>query len=103
MTCSFFEEAGVPERHVHQQGQLQFEYNDFLTSMIGDDVPLTPEWRLSLWRHARELKKNYSPTEYRDRWDDEEAIRITYEAFESLESQHAQSANSTLQPTEPLR
>jgi hypothetical protein len=79
----------VPERHIHQQGQYQWPYNDWLAELCGPDVPRTPQWRLALWEDARKLRQDYSPDEYRDKWDNEQSIRDAHAAFAQLELEPA--------------
>lgn len=73
------------ERHVHQQGSAHWEYNDELASLSGCEER-TPEWRLAMWQHARELKRKYQPTEYRDKWDDPASVAEAHAAFWELSS-----------------
>jgi ABC-type Fe3+-citrate transport system substrate-binding protein len=79
-----FEQKGVPRRHIHRQGDLQWAYNDWLASMCGTDVPKTPSWRIQLWKDARALKNKYSPDVYRDKWDNEQSLDAAHSAFRSL-------------------
>ena len=73
----------MPGRHAHRQGCAHWEYNDTLSRLSGCS-DTTPEWRLALWRHARELKQKYEPTEYRDKWDDPAAAERAYAAFQEV-------------------
>lgn len=37
-----------------------------------------------MWRHARELKREYEPTKYRNHWDDPAAADMAHAAFREL-------------------
>lgn len=80
---SFFAEARVPERHIHQQGDTQWKYNEWLAGLCGPDVPPPADWRVQLWREAREMKQKYTPDEYRDKWDNEASVRAAHDTFQA--------------------
>lgn len=75
-------EKGIPDRHVHCMALSQFPYNDELAAKCGGSK--TPAWRLSLVMHTMELWGKYSAIQYRDEWEDEEALSNTYAAFEAI-------------------
>jgi hypothetical protein len=86
LPCSYFKESGVPERHIHQQGSMQWEYNDWLAALCGTDVPSSPSWRMQLWQEVKEMKKKYSPDEYRDKWDNMQSVQAAYATFALLKA-----------------
>lgn len=73
----------MPERHIHCQGEMQWQYNEWLASLCGPDVAGPAEWRVQLWRDAREMKQKYTPDEYRDRWDNEASAEAAHAAFQA--------------------
>jgi hypothetical protein len=47
-------------------------------------VAKTPEWRLKLWRDAREMKREYPSDLYRDVWDKEDSVSLAHAEFNDL-------------------
>lgn len=77
------DEGQAPDRHAHLQGTPHWAYNDELSRLSGCNQR-TPEWRLAMWQHTRELKRKYEPTEYRNHWDDPVAADTAHAAFKQL-------------------
>eukprot|EP00892_Ulva_mutabilis_P007447 jgi/Ulvmu1/5074/UM021_0091.1 len=88
-----FDDGSAPDRHGHLQGGGHWDYNDELSELSGCS-DFTPEWRKGLWRHARELKQKYEPTEYRDKWDDHAVAEMAHAAFDELDKEEAGSGIS---------
>lgn len=72
----------MPGRHVHKQAGAQFTYNDELLGMSG--APAAPAWRKALWDHTMALWGRYAPNEYRDHWDDADALAAAYEDIDAI-------------------
>lgn len=80
-------ENGTPGRHMHCMALTQFQYNDALSAKCGGSM--TPAWRLALVKHTMELWGKYTAIQYRDEWEDEEALTDTYAAFNAMKQSTA--------------
>lgn len=73
------------ERHIHQMGSKQWEYNKWLSDACGPDVQQTSPWRVEVYDEAAILRRKHA-AEYREHWtgDDYPCIKAARQEFEAF-------------------